>query len=97
MTRPDTIHRLTGRTVIFSKSGNDPSHDSLCLPNGKTIAESTTDEIRAVAAALEIPEAWTAGRAQIVSAYADRIGAIYHESGMAAVKNYLQSLEKQKC
>jgi hypothetical protein len=75
------IQRLTGRTIIFSKSGNDPSHDSLPLPDGRTVSECSTDDLRGIFAKFGIENCWTDGRAAIVSRWADFIGKVYSEAG----------------
>jgi len=80
---------------VYSRTGNSPEHDSLLLPNNKTVAETSDDEIRQIAARLGIENAWTAGRAQVVSQYHTLIKDVYDDAGMAAVKKYLE--DKQKC
>jgi hypothetical protein len=90
-----TIQRITGRTIVFSKSGNSPEHDGLLLPNGKKISETGTEELRSILAALGVENAFIDGRAILCSRYADLIGDVYHKAGMAAVKSYLE--DKKKC
>jgi hypothetical protein len=90
MTRPDSIPRLTTQTIVYSKSGNSPEHDNLRLPNGKTIAESTTDEIRQIFGQLGIEGAHTDGRAIIVRRYHEFISGIYDAAGLRAVKEFLE-------
>jgi hypothetical protein len=89
VTRP-SIPRLTGRQIIFSASGNDPSHDSLKIPGGRTVGEVTTDEIRQIAARLGIENAHTAGRAEIVAAYAKVCSEIYDSAGLKALTEFLE-------
>jgi hypothetical protein len=89
MSRPE-IQRLTGRTIIYSKSGNDPAHDSLMLPTGKTIAETPTEELRAIFVRFKIENAHTDGRAIICSRYAALVSDVFNKAGEAALKAFLR-------
>jgi hypothetical protein len=89
MTRSDTIHRLTGRTIIYSKTGNDPSHDSLPLPDGRKVGDVDTEELRGIFAKFGIADCWTDGRASLVSKWASFIGDVYAKAGQEAVRQFL--------
>jgi hypothetical protein len=84
------INRLTGRTIVYSKSGNSPEHDGLLLPTGKTVGETSTEELRPILARFGVENPHTAGRAVIVAEYARVIGEVYSAAGMAALKQYLK-------
>ena len=84
------INRMTGRTIIYSRSGNSPEHDNLLLPNGKKIGEVSTDEIRQIFGQLGIEGAHIDGRAIVVRRYAEFIGGIFNAAGLRAVKEFLE-------
>ena len=84
------INRMTGRTIVYSRSGNSPEHDNLLLPNGKKIGEVSTDEIRQIFGQLGIEGAHIDGRAIIVGRYHEFISGIYDAAGLRAVKEYLE-------
>jgi hypothetical protein len=88
VTRP-SIPRLTGQTIIYSATGNDPAHDKLPLPDTeRTVGQVGIDELRGIFAKFGI-DSQTAGRAEIVSRYAELVGKIYSEAGALAVKQFL--------
>jgi hypothetical protein len=89
MTRPDNIPRLTTQTIIYSASGNSPQHDSLPLPDGPTVGQASTDDLRGIFAKFGIENCWTDGRAAMVSRWADFIGKVYSEAGQQAVRQFL--------
>jgi hypothetical protein len=90
VTRP-SIPRLTGQTIIFSATGNNPAHDSLPLPDtDKTVGEVDTETLRGIFAKFGIENAWTDGRAAIVNRWADFIGEVYGRAGQAAVRDFLK-------
>jgi hypothetical protein len=88
--RPDNIPRLTTQTIVYSRTGNDPSHDHILLPNGKKVSEVSTEELRPLLAKLGIENAHTDGRAIIVRRYAEFIGGIFNDAGLRAVKEFLK-------
>jgi hypothetical protein len=90
-----TLQRISTKTVVFSRTGNSPEFDDLMLVNGKTVGETSTDELRSLLARFGIESAHRAGRAQIVSEYAALIKEVYDAAGVAAVKAFLE--EKEKC
>jgi hypothetical protein len=71
MTRPDTIPRLTGKTIQYGRSGNAPEHDSLMLVTGKTVGETPDNELRVILDRFGVPNSFIDGRAIIVAKYAD--------------------------
>jgi len=84
------LKKITTQTILFSASGNDPSHDQMPLPEtDRTVGETDTESLRGIFAKFGIADAWTAGRSVIVSRYADLIGKIYAEAGAVAVKQFL--------
>jgi hypothetical protein len=87
------INRMTGQTIVYSRSGNSPEHDNLLLPNGKKVSETSTEDLRPLLAKLGIENAHTDGRAIIVRRYAEFIGGIFNEAGLRAVKEFLESKE----
>ena len=84
-----SIQTLTARTISVSGSGNDPAHDPLKLPNGKTIKETPTDELRSLLARFGITDAHTAPRTEIVARYAAVIEDVFNRAGEAAVNDFL--------
>jgi len=89
------INRMTGRTIVYSRTGNAPEHDNLLLPNGKKIGEVSTDEIRQIFGQLGIEGAHIDGRAIVVRRYAEFIGGIFNAAGLRAVKEFLE--QQNKC
>jgi hypothetical protein len=87
------INRMTGQTIVYSRSGNSPEYDNLLLPNGKKVSETSTEDLRPLLAKLGIENAHTDGRAIIVRRYAEFIGGIFNEAGLRAVKEFLESKE----
>jgi hypothetical protein len=80
---------MTGQVIEYGRSGNSPEHDSLLLPNGKTVGETSTEELRPMLARFNIPHVFTAGRAQIVAEYARISGEIFNEAGRKALDAWL--------
>jgi hypothetical protein len=89
MTDRPAINRMTGRTIIFSKSGNDPSHDVLPLPDGRKVGDVDTETLRGIFSKFGIENVWTDGRATIVSRWADFINKVYADAGQEAVNRFL--------
>ena len=90
-----SINRMVGQTIVYSRSGNSPEHDCVLLPNGRTVGESTTDEIRQIFGQLGIEGAHIDGRAIVVRRYAEFIGGIFNAAGLRAVKEFLE--QQNKC
>ena len=68
----------------------DPSN-SLPLPNGKTVAETSNEELRSILDKLGLEGSHTKPRNQLVEAYAAMLKRIHDDAGRAAVDAFLQS------
>jgi hypothetical protein len=93
MTRPD-IPRLTTQTIVYSRTGNSPEHDNLLLPNGRTVGETSTEELRPILARF-VDGAHTLGRAILVAKYAEVIREVSEAASMKAITEFLKA--KDKC
>jgi hypothetical protein len=87
---PSELQKITTRTIMYSASGNSPEHDRLPLPDTeRTVGETDTETLRGIFAKFGIDNAWTEGRASLVSKWAKFIGEVYAEAGQAAVSKLL--------